>query len=210
MISSRIEGNIIMRKELIQQLLEHKIVVILRGVKEEEVIDVCETIVEAGVRFMEIPLNTPNALNCIALAAKHFKSSHIHIGAGTVLETKDVDAVFSAGGKYIISPNTDTAVIKRTRELGMLSIPGFATPTEAFAAIKAGADILKCFPCGNPENIAVLKSVIPLPILAVGGITPQNRDTFLKTADGLGVGIGIYRSGMTMEELSRSAKEFMA
>lgn len=199
-----------MREELIQQLLEHKIVVILRGVKKEEVIEVCETIAEAGARFMEIPLNTPNALDCIKLAAEHFKDSNIHIGAGTVLEPEDVDAVFQAGGKYIISPNTDAAVIKRTRELGMVSIPGFATPTEAFIAVKAGADILKCFPCGTPGNIAVLKSVIPLPVLAVGGVSLENRDEFLKTSDGVGVGIGIYKPGMSLEELRMSATKFFS
>ena len=198
-----------MRKELIKSILEHKIIVILRGVKPEEVINVCETIAAAGIRFMEIPLNTPNALECIKLAAEHFNNSDVHIGAGTVLQVDDVDAVHKAGGKYIISPNTDIAVIKRTRELGLISIPGFSTPSEAFTAIKAGADILKCFPCGAPSNITVLKSVIPLLILAVGGISCENRDAYLETADGVGVGIGIYRPGMSREELRISTKNFM-
>ena len=101
------------------------------------------------------------------------------------------------------------AVIRRTKELGMLSMPGFATPTEAFDAIDAGADILKAFPCGTPENIAVLKSVLPLPVFAVGGIIRANKRAFLKTADGVGAGIGIYRPELSPEELYRFAKEFM-
>lgn len=197
-----------MHEELLQQLLEHKTIIILRGVTPEEVIKVCETIAEAGARFMEITLNTPDALKSIKFAAENFKNTDIHIGAGTVLEPKDVDAVAVAGGKYIISPNIDPAVIRRTRELGLLSIPGFATPTEAFIAVNAGADILKCFPCGTPESIAVLKSVIPLPIFAVGGISSENRDAFLKTADGLGVGIGIYHPGMEQDELVVKSNNF--
>jgi 2-dehydro-3-deoxyphosphogalactonate aldolase len=198
-----------MREQLINSMLKHKVVVILRGIKPEETIQVCEILAKLRVRFMEIPLNTPNALECIKLAAEHFKNSDIYIGAGTVLTAKDVDAVNVAGGSYIISPNIDVEVIKRTRELGLVSIPGFATPTEAFTAIKAGADILKCFPCGTPENIAVLKSVIPLPVLAVGGINCENRDAFLNTSDGLGVGIGIYSPSMSIKEFRSSARVFM-
>lgn len=197
-----------MRAELMSQMLSHKVVVILRGVKTEEMIAVCETLAEAGARFIEVPLNTPDALACIRLAADHFRDSKVHIGAGTVLKPDAVDAVFEAGGQYIISPNTRPDVIQRTREHGLLSIPGFATPTEAFMAIDAGADILKCFPCGTPGNIAVLKSVVPLPVFAVGGISRANRDAYLAVADGVGVGIGIYRPGMTLQELRESAARF--
>ena len=121
-----------------------------------------------------------------------------------------MEEVARAGGEYIISPNTSPAVIRRTVELGLLSLPGFQTPTEAFAAIDAGADLLKAFPCGTPENIRVLKSVVPLPIFAVGGIDRSNRDAFLAAADGLGVGIGIFRPEMSVEELRRSARNFLA
>lgn len=198
-----------MREELLKNMLDHKVVVILRGVKPEDVIAVCETIADAGARFMEITLNTPDALKSVNLAATRFADSDVHIGAGTVLTPEDVDAVADAGGKYIISPNTDVAVIKRTRELGLVSIPGFATPTEAFTAINAGADILKCFPCVSPQNIAVLKSVVPLPIFAVGGVNAANRDAYLKTADGLGVGNGVYRPDITLDALRQSACAFM-
>jgi 2-dehydro-3-deoxyphosphogalactonate aldolase len=116
--------------------------------------------------------------------------------------------VAGAGGTYVISPNTNLSVIRRTLELGLLSVPGFLTPTEAFQAIDAGAEILKCFPCGSPGNISVLKSVIPKPILAVGGISRENRDEYLAAAAGVGVGIGIYRPGMSLRELSESAGGF--
>ena len=197
-----------MRNELLCKVLDHRVVVILRGVKPEEMVEVCETLAGAGAQFIEIPLNTPNALESIRLAAAHFQNRDIHIGAGTVVTPTAVDAVFEAGGTYIISPNTNPAVIKRTLKHGMLSMPGFATPTEAFTAIDAGADILKCFPCGTPEDIAVLKSVVPLPVFAVGGISCENRDAFLKTAAGVGVGIGIYRPGMSLPELQTAAARF--
>ena len=198
-----------MRETLVKALLRHRIVVILRGIKPEEAIPVCETLAETGVRFMEIPMNTPDALASIDRAAGHFGDGPVAIGAGTVLTPDTVDAVARAGGKYILSPNVDAAVIERTRELGLGSIPGFATPTEAFAAIRAGADILKCFPCETPEKIAILKSVVHLPIFAVGGICVENRDAYLKTSDGLGVGIGIYHPGMPLGELRESASKFM-
>jgi 2-dehydro-3-deoxyphosphogalactonate aldolase len=201
-------GEWAMRDKLLDQMLRHRIVVILRGVKPEEMVEICKTLAEAGARFIEVPLNTPGALECIRLATDHFRDSNVHIGAGTVLKPDAVDAVFEAGGKYIISPNTRPDVIRRTLDHGMLSIPGFATPTEAFTAVDAGADILKCFPCGTPGNIAVLKSVVPLPVFAVGGITCDNRDAYLGVAAGVGVGIGIYRPGMTIEELRQSAARF--
>jgi 2-dehydro-3-deoxyphosphogalactonate aldolase len=197
-----------MRDELMSQMLGHRVVVILRGVKPPEMIEICEALAEAGARFVEVPLNTPDALASIRLAARHFRDRDVHVGAGTVLKPAEVDAVCEAGGKYIISPNTRPDVIRLTRERGLLSIPGFATPTEAFMAIDAGADVLKQFPCETPERIAVLKSVIPLPIFAVGGISRANRDAYLATAAGVGVGIGVYRPGMTMSELRESAARF--
>lgn len=190
-------------------LLQQKIVVILRGLQPENAVATGDALARAGIHFLEVPLNRPGALEAIRLLARHFQNSDTYIGAGTVLAPQQVDDVFAVGGQYIISPNTRASVIARTKELGMLSIPGFATPSEAFDAIDAGADILKAFPCGTPENIAVLKSVIPLPVLAVGGITRENKCDFLKTADGLGVGIGIYQPSMTPDEVFRSATEFI-
>ena len=195
---------------LFQQLVDDGTVVILRGLTPDEAIDVGEALVRAGIRFMEVPLNRPGALEAIRLLAGRFAGqADVHVGAGTVLTPEQVDSVRQAGGEFIISPNTRQAVIRRTRELELLSMPGFATPTEAFDAIDAGADLLKVFPYGTPENIAVLKSVIPLPVFAVGGVTRENRRELLSVADGVGVGIGIYRPGMMPAEVHLSAKEFL-
>ena len=194
---------------LFSQFQQEKIVVIMRGLSPEKAIPCGEALVKAGIHLMEVPLNRPGALEAIHALAEHFSNTEIHIGAGTVLKPEQVDAVADAGGEFIISPNMRTNVIRRTKDLGLLSMPGFATPTEAFDAIDAGADILKVFPCGTPENIAVLKSVSPLPVFAVGGIMPGNKNDYLKTADGLGVGIGIFNPEFSPDELYQSAKEFM-
>lgn len=195
---------------LLSQFLEEKIVVIMRGLTPEKAIPCGESLVKAGIHLMEVPLNRPGALEAIHALAEHFRNTKTHVGAGTVLTPDQVDAVAAAGGEFIISPNMRPAVIRRTKELGLLSMPGFVTPTEAFDAIDAGADILKVFPCGTPENIAVLKSVIPLPVFAVGGVMPDNKNEYLKTADGLGVGIGIFKPEFSPEELYQSAKIFMS
>lgn len=194
---------------LFSQFQQEKIVVIMRGLSPEKAIPCGDALVKAGIHLMEVPLNRPGALEAIHALAEHFRGTEVHVGAGTVLKPEQVDAVADAGGEFIISPNMRTNVIRRTKEHGLLSMPGFATPTEAFDAIDAGADILKVFPCGTPENIAVLKSVIPLPVFAVGGIMPENKNDYLKTADGLGVGIGIFKPEFSPDELYQSAKEFM-
>ena len=165
-----------MNHPLCREMLAAKIIVILRGLRREIAVPACEALAGEGLRFLEVPLNTPGALETIAMLAEHFRGTKVRIGAGTVLTPAAVEEVARAGGEYIISPNTSPAVIRRTVELGLLSLPGFQTPTEAFAAIDAGADLLKAFPCGTPENIRVLKSVVPLPIFAVGGIDRSNRD----------------------------------
>ena len=194
---------------LYEKFLQEKVVVILRGLEPEKAVGCGDALCQAGVRLMEVPLNRPGALESIRLLAEHFRGRGIHIGAGTVLVPEEVEMVRSAGGEFIISPNARSPVIRRTKELGLLSMPGFATPGEAFDAMDAGADLLKVFPCGTPENVSVLKSVIPLPVFAVGGIGKENKREYLKTADGVGVGIGIFRPELSPEELYLSAKEFL-
>ncbi len=147
-----------MTDEIYKKLIADKIVVIMRGLLKDKAIACCEALASEGIRFMEIPLNTVGALEIIAILAKHFSGRDIYIGAGTVLCPDDVSAVKNAGGQYIISPNVCETVITKTKELGMLSMPGFQTATEAFMAMNAGADILKMFPCSNIDEIAVLKS----------------------------------------------------
>lgn len=198
-----------MRHPLYDCFVREKVVAILRGLSPENAAACGDALFRAGVRLMEVPLNRPGALESIRLLARQFSGTCVHIGAGTVLAPEQVEQVRESGGEFVISPDVRPAVIRKTKELGLLSMPGFATPTEAFVAVNAGADLLKLFPCGMPETVAVLKSVIPLPVFAVGGVTVRNKHELLAFADGLGVGIGIYRPEMSPEELYQFAKEFM-
>lgn len=181
-------------------------VAILRGITNAEVIPVCDTLYEAGIRIMEIPLNSPNAVKSIAIAAEHCKGK-MAVGAGTVLTVEDVNNVRNAGGTFIISPNTDTDVIKETKRLGMLSIPGFFTATEGFAAVKAGADYLKLFPaCLGPSYVKDLKAVIKTPIMAVGGVNAGNIPEFMKVCCGVGIGSALYKAGKSPEDIRKDAE----
>lgn len=181
-------------------------VAILRGITNDEVISVCDALYEAGIRLLEIPLNSPDAVKSIAIASEHCKE-RMAVGAGTVLTVEDVNNVHKAGGTFIISPNTDTDVIKETKKLGMLSIPGFFTATEGFAAIKAGADYLKLFPaCLGPSYVKNLKAVIKTPIMAVGGVNSDNIPDFMKVCCGVGIGSALYKAGKSLEDVRKDAE----
>ena len=181
-------------------------VAILRGITNDEVVSVCDTLYEAGIRLLEIPLNSPDAIRSIAIASEHCKE-RMAVGAGTVLTVEDVNNVHKAGGTFIISPNTDTDVIKETKKLGMLSIPGFFTATEGFAAIKAGADYLKLFPaCLGPSYVKDLKAVIKTPIMAVGGVNSNNIPDFMKVCCGVGIGSALYKAGKSLEDVRKDAE----
>ena len=128
------------------------------------------------------------------------------VGAGTVLAPEDVRNVASAGGKFIISPNTDVAVIRQTKACGLLSIPGFFTASEAFAAISAGADYLKLFPAIlGPGYVKDLKAVVKKPILAVGGVNAANLPEFMKVCAGAGIGSALYKAGKSLADLDHDA-----
>ncbi len=192
------------------RLKECPMIAIMRGISTADVIPSCEALATAGIKLMEITMNSPDAITCIRLAAEYFSNSDVMIGAGTVLLPAEVDAVADAGGKYIVSPNTDPAVIKRTRERGLVSMPGFMTPTEGFIALAAGADFLKCFPAGTlgADYIKSVKAVIPAPIIATGGIDTNNAATFLSVSAGLGVGSFLYKPDRKPEELAKCAHTF--
>ena len=194
-------------KEQFEKLMsECPAIAILRGITDEEVISVCDVLYEAGIRILEIPLNSPDAVKSIAIAAKHCKG-RMAVGAGTVLSVEDVNAVCNAGGSFIISPNTDTDIIKETKKLGMLSIPGFFTASEGFAAIKAGADYLKLFPaCLGPSYVKDLKAVIKAPIMAVGGVNAENIPDFMKVCIGVGIGSALYKAGKSFADIKRDAE----
>lgn len=181
---------------------ECPLVAILRGVKTAEIEAVCDALYDGGVRLLEITMNTPGALECIGRAVKHCAERQL-VGAGTVLTPAEVDQVAGQGGKFIISPNTDPAVIRRTKELGLVSIPGFFTPSEAFIAINAGADYLKCFPCGRfgAGYIKDLKAVVPKPIYAVGGVDGNNLASFFPLCAGAGIGSALFKPGKTLEQI---------
>ncbi|MDO8359279.1 MAG: 2-dehydro-3-deoxy-6-phosphogalactonate aldolase [Devosia sp.] len=187
-----------------------QIIAILRGVTPPEAVGVCTALVEAGITMIEVPLNSPEPLQSIAAAAKAL-GGRAEIGAGTVLRTEDVDAVKAASGTFVVSPDTNEAVIARTRELGMASYPGVFSPSDAFRAIRAGATGLKFFPAEvlGPKGIKAMKAVLPpdLPLFAVGGASPDNfREYFDAGCAGFGLGSYIYKPGMTIGDIAARAR----
>ena len=191
-------------------LLESPVIAILRGIVPSEVSDVCETLYQKGIRVLEITLNSPDACTSIQIAADQF-GGKMCIGAGTVLTPQEVDAVSRAGGRFIISPDTNAEVIKRTKELGMISIPGFFTATEAFTAIRAGADYLKLFPASlGPGYVKDLSAVVKKPIMAVGGVNQDNIASFMKVCPGVGIGSALYKSGKSLEAIAADAEKLLS
>jgi 2-dehydro-3-deoxyphosphogalactonate aldolase len=186
-----------------------ELVGILRGLTPERAVSTGKAIVDAGFRSIEVPLNSPQPLDSIhLLAASH---PDCLVGAGTVLTAADVDRVYDAGGRLIVAPNCDAAVIRRALELGMRVMPGVGTATEAFAAVTAGATELKLFPATTygSGHLRALKSVLPkhVMIYPVGGIGSQDIAEWLVSgADGFGFGSELFKPGYTLAELSERAR----
>ncbi len=190
------------------------IIAILRGIAPDEAVPVCTALVEAGVTLIEVPLNSPNAIDSIGRAATVL-SSRAEIGAGTVLTPDDVRAVAGAGGTFIVSPDTNPDVIIETVRLGLKSYPGVFSPTDAFAAIRAGATGLKFFPAEvlGAKGIKAMKAVLPpsLPIYAVGGANPDNfHEFFAVGCTGFGLGTYLFKPGMSVVEVSERAGRAVA
>jgi 2-dehydro-3-deoxyphosphogalactonate aldolase len=190
------------------------IIAILRGITPSETIPVCEALVAAGITLIEVPLNSPEPLASIGSAAKLLVGK-AEIGAGTVLSIRDVDAVAYAGGTFVVSPDTFPEVIVRTRDKGMKSYPGVFTPTDAFAALRAGATGLKFFPAEvlGPKGIKAMKAVLPpdVPLYAVGGANPDNfAEYFAAGCAGFGLGTYIYKPGMTATDVADRARTAVA
>ncbi len=191
---------------------EFPLIAILRGVVPSEVVDVGEALFDTGFRMIEVPLNSPDALVSISRLAVHFKDRAL-IGAGTVMTVRDVEAVDAAGGRLIVSPNTNPAVIQATKRLGLLSAPGAATPTEGFAALDAGADFLKLFPAEQipPPIVKAWRAVFPkeTTLIAVGGVTLENmREYLLAGVSGFGLGSSLFKPGMNVETVHMNALNF--
>lgn len=190
------------------------IIAILRGITNDEALPVCAALVDAGITLIEVPLNSPNALESISRAVKAF-SGRAEIGAGTVLSVEDVRAVAAAGGTFIVSPDTNEGVIAETVKLGLKSYPGVFSPSDAFKAIRSGATGLKFFPAEvlGAKGIKAMKAVLPLalPLYAVGGANPDNFGEFFDVGcAGFGLGTYIFKPGMSVEEIAQRAATAVA
>lgn len=186
---------------------------ILRGITPGEVEGIGEALIEAGVRVIEVPLNSPDPLKSISRLARRFGDDAL-IGAGTVLDPVDVTRVAEAGGHLIVSPNTDQQVIRAACAAGLVSAPGYFTPSEAFAAIAAGAHAIKLFPAeaASPAVVKAQRAVLPkgVPLVVVGGVTPEKIAAYRTAgADGFGLGSALYAPGMTPGEVSSRARAFL-
>jgi 2-dehydro-3-deoxyphosphogalactonate aldolase len=201
--------------ELLRHYLDEcPLVAILRGVTPGEAEAIGAAIHEAGIRIIEVPLNSPNPLKSIELLAKKF-GDHALVGAGTVLDPTDVGRVWDAGGRIIVSPDANAEVIAATAAIGLVSSPGYFTPSEAFLAIRAGATALKLFPAeaATPAVLKAQLAVIPktVPVMVVGGVKPDTMQPWLEAgATGFGLGGGLYKPGQSPAETLEKARSYVA
>ena len=191
-------------------LRECPMIAILRGITPAETGGICDALHRAGVRLLEIPLNSPDACESIRIAAEK-TAGRMLVGAGTVLTEDEAARVADAGGTFVISPNVDVGVIRATKSMGLVSIPGFFSPTEAFAALGAGADYLKLFPAGRlgVGYVRDIQAVVKAPIFAVGGVDVGNIGEFLRCCAGAGIGGALYRPGRSAEDIAMEAQRFL-
>ena len=194
--------------------MSRPLIAILRGIKPSEAIGVAAALLDAGIDRIEVPTNSPDPFESIGNIVDAFAKDAL-IGAGTILTTEQVDQVDAVGGKLIVSPNCDPKVIAHTKAKGMQSWPGVFTPTEAFAALQAGADGLKLFPgsMAGPSGLKAMRAILPVgtEVFAVGGAGPDNFDKWIAaSADGFGLGSAIYKPGMTAKDVGVAAKAIVA
>jgi 2-dehydro-3-deoxyphosphogalactonate aldolase len=202
-----------MHEPLARAMAELPLVAILRGVRPDEAGAIGAALVEAGFRILEVPLNSPRPFASIRVLAE--ASGHdVLVGAGTVIEPGDVAELHEAGGRLVVTPHTDPRVITAAKAAGMACLPGVATPSEAFAALRAGADALKLFPA-ETLGVATLKAwraVLPagVALLPVGGITPATMALWREAgAGGFGLGSALYRPGDTAAKVADAAARFV-
>ena len=190
--------------------MRRPLIAILRGIKPDEILAALDVLIEAGFTAIEVPLNSPDPFRSIEQAARNAPETCL-IGAGTVLTVEDVERLNDAGGRLLVSPNVVPAVIEKAGRYGMVSMPGVMTPTEAFAALDAGASALKFFPAGalGAKGIAAIRAVLPsgTEIGAVGGVSEENfADYAAVGVRTFGLGSSLYKPGMTPAEIGARAR----
>jgi 2-dehydro-3-deoxyphosphogalactonate aldolase len=200
--------------EFRERLARSPLVAIIRGVTPDQVEAIGEAILAGGIEIIEVPLNSPEPLESIRRLAGRLAGRAL-VGAGTVVDDSQVGQVVEAGGRLVVSPNTNVAVIHASVMGGMVSSPGYFTPSEAFTALDAGAHSLKLFPAegASPRVLRAQRAVLPkdVPVLAVGGITPDNMGPWIEAgADGFGLGGGLYKPGQSPEETEARARAYVA
>lgn len=193
--------------------MTRNLIAILRGIHPEEALDIGGVLLDAGISQIEVPLNSPDPLYSIEILAKAYGASAL-IGAGTVINEADVQNVANFGGKLIVSPDCNSAVIKKTKELGLHSLPGIMTPTEAFMALRSGADGLKLFPGSliGPSGLKAIRAVLPqdCKVLAVGGAGPENFAEWKSAGvNGFGIGSALYKAGMSWNDVAKRAADIV-
>ena len=193
---------------------ECPLVAIIRGVTPDEIDGIGGALVEAGIRIIEVPLNSPEPYASIGRLAERFGGEAL-VGAGTVLRAEDVARVREAGGRLVVSPNMDPRVIRAAVDAGMVSSPGVFTPTEALAALENGAHALKLFPAegASPQVVKAIRAVLAkeVRLLVVGGVTPQSVGGWLDSgANGFGLGGGLYKPGQSAAETLDKARAYVA
>lgn len=194
--------------------LRYPLVAILRGIRPEETEAIVSALIETGFEAIEIPLNSPEPFVSIEKAAK-LAPANVLIGAGTVLSVESVDRLNDVGGKLLVSPNVEPDVIRRASHHGMVTMPGVFTPTEAFAAIHAGASALKFFPANvlGAEGIKAISAVLPkdIPVGAVGGVSENDFATYRAAGVScFGLGSSLYKAGLTAAEVRERAQRAVA
>ncbi|MDH5356195.1 MAG: 2-dehydro-3-deoxy-6-phosphogalactonate aldolase [Gammaproteobacteria bacterium] len=185
------------------------LVAVLRGITPEQAVDVGQVLVGAGFTIIEVPLNSPDALESIRLLSAAF-SDRALTGAGTVLSVKDAEDIAAVGGNLIVMPHSDPEVIRAAKNLGCIVMPGVMTPTEAFAALNNGADALKLFPAEviSPAALKAMRAVLPREtvLLPVGGINPDNMaDYWASGASGFGLGSNLFKPGKPLQAIEKDA-----
>jgi len=200
-------------EKFIAAMRQLPLVAILRGLTPEEASAVGDAIVESGFRLLEVPLNSPRPLESIALLSRRFPQALV--GAGTVLTAQEVRDVHAAGGELIVAPNFNGEVVAEAKRLGLVSLPGVMTPTEAFGALAAGATGLKLFPAelASPAVVKALLAVLPkgTPLMPVGGITPDNMQAWQAAGSaGFGIGSALYKPGKSAAAVREDAQRFVA